>query len=184
MSSVAVGTLLVAGTGLFDPNFIRTVVLICGRGDDGAFGIVLNRPTDIPVGDHLPGWVEQLARPEVVFVGGPVQPETAVGLARLRGSSAPVGFERVEGPVGLIDLSSPPGEATGHLSSLRVFSGYAGWGRGQLEAEVAAGDWHPVAAEAGDPFTADPGSLWRSVLRRQGGSLAWYADFPPHPSLN
>ncbi len=182
MSSV--GTLLVAGTGLFDPNFVRTVVLVCGRGDDGAFGIVLNRPTDIPVGDHLPGWVEQLARPEVVFVGGPVQPETAVGLARLRGSSVPPGFEPIAGPVGLIDLSNPPGDATGSLSSLRVFSGYAGWGPGQLEAEVEAGDWHPVPMERGDPFAEDPGSLWRSVLRRQEGSLAWYADFPPHPSLN
>lgn len=184
MAVLGIGVLLVAATHLIDPNFARTVVLVCGRGEDGAFGLVLNRPTDIAVGDHLPGWVEQLARPELVFVGGPVQPETAIGLARLRGLRRPAGWEAVSVSVGLMDLSASPGDVAGDLVELRVFGGYAGWGEGQLESEIASGDWHVVPMEEGDPFTAEPDRLWRSVLRRQGGALAWYADCPPNPSFN
>jgi putative transcriptional regulator len=183
MAEDLTGGLLLASPTLLDPNFARTAVVVCAHDDDGSLGLVLNRPTEIPVGDHLPGWVERLARPEVVFVGGPVQPETAVGLA-LRLADPPDGWTEIRGRLGLLDLSTPPGASAGHLEALRVFSGYAGWSPGQLEAEVAAGDWFPVPLQESDTFSESAASLWPDALRRQGGRLAWYAAYPPHPALN
>lgn len=179
------GSLLVAGPGLFDPNFARTVVLVCHHDGDGALGLVLNRPTDLQVGEVLPGWVERLCDPPVVFLGGPVQNEVAVGLGRLlEGSATPESFEDLGGGVGLVDLGGSPAEASGRFGALRVYSGYAGWGAGQLDGEISTGDWLVTQADAGDPFTSDPQGLRRRVLRRAGGNLAWYADYPSDPALN
>lgn len=178
------GRLLVAAPHLLDPNFVRTVVLICRHDEDGALGLVLNRPTDIPVGEHLPGWTEALAPPEVVFVGGPVQPEMAVGLARRSPGSLPAGWTEVGGDIGLVDLGETPGDAVGHLDVLRVFAGYAGWSAGQLDFEAASEDWFVVDTADDDLFSGEAAGLWRGVLRRQPGQLALYADFPLDPSGN
>ena len=182
------GRLLVAGPALIDPNFVRSVVLICLHDAEGALGLVLTRPTALAVGEPLPGWVERLAPPEVVFLGGPVQNEVAVGLASLQPAAA--GREDsdrwtpITDRLGLLDLSAPPGDEVGDLEQLRVFAGYAGWSAGQLDFEVSSTDWFVLEAEPGDPFTAQPGGLWRRVLHRQGGATAFFADFPPNPSLN
>lgn len=183
MAEPLTGNLLVAGPLLIDPNFFRTVVLVCAHAEDGALGLVLNRPTDIAVGDHLPGWVERLAPPSVVFAGGPVQPETAIGLGRHRGPE-PVGWTGVDGRVGLVDLSRAPGEVVGDIEALRVYSGYAGWGPGQLEDELLRNDWLVFPADACDPFLGDPGEAWRRVLKGSRGRAAWYADFPLDPRAN
>jgi len=180
--------LLVAGPRLVDPNFLRTVVLICRHDDEGALGLVLNRPSSIPVAEALPGWVEPLAPPHVVFLGGPVQPEVAVGLARLvpgrAGRPESETWTPVDDRLGLINLSAPPAEEVGDLEGLRVFAGYAGWAAGQLDFEMSSGDWWVLPAEEDDALTAAPGGLWRRVLRRQAGPLSLFADFPPDPSLN
>ncbi len=182
------GRLLVAGPGLIDPNFWRAVVLVCRHDDDGALGLILNRPAELPVGDLLPGWVEALAGPEVVFVGGPVEPEMAVALARLlpeyAGRAESDTWTPIDDRLGLLDLSVTPGDEVGALESLRVFAGYAGWTDGQLDFEVASGDWFILDSRPDDPFSGEPVDLWRTVLRRQHGHLAFFADFPPHPSLN
>jgi putative transcriptional regulator len=188
MAPSLTGRLLVAGPRLIDPNFFRAVVLVARHDPEGALGLVLNRPTDLAVGEPLPGWVERLAAPEVVFAGGPVQQEMAVGLARvlpeLSGRAESDAWTPVDDRLGLIDLSVPPGDEVGGLADLRVFAGYSGWGAGQLDFEVSSGDWFVVDIDAGDPFTPHPEHLWRAVLRRQHGPLAWFADFPLDPSLN
>lgn len=183
MTATFVGKLLVAGPTMIDPNFFRTVVLVCEENEGGALGVVLNRPTDVAVGDHLPGWVERLSRPDVVFEGGPVQPDTALALAR-RTAQSPQGWSEVSGRVGLIDLTLAPADVVGDVVDLRVFAGYAGWGPDQLLAEVAAGDWVTAELLRDDAFTEHPSELWRDVLRRQGGPAAMYADFPLDPSAN
>ena len=166
---------------LTDPNFSRTVVLVCETNDDGALGLILNRPAEALVGDYLPEW--EPSAPPVVFVGGPVQEEVAVGLVRLV-ASEPVGFSAIAERDGLFDLATPPELVAGAFESLRVFSGYAGWGPDQLEGEIEAGDWLIVEAEVGDAFTAEPEDLWARVLRRQGGELGLLATLPDDPSLN
>jgi len=183
MAHSLIGRLLLASPRLIDPNFFRTVVLVCGHDDEGAFGLVLNSPSDIAVGDHLPGWVERLRRPDVVFSGGPVQPDTAMGIG-LKTTGAPIGWSPVAGDVGLVDLTLPPGDVVGHIAALRVFSGYAGWGSGQLDAEIAGRDWVVAVSSPEDCFGDAPGGLWRAVLRRQEGGAALYAHFPLDPRDN
>ena len=175
------GQLLVAAPAMVDPNFARTVVVLCDIDDDGAIGLVLNRPSQSPVSEYLPQWTA--ATPPVVFVGGPVQPEIAVGFIEHSGQ-APIGFTSVSGSVGLFDLATPPELVEGAVSLLRVFSGYSGWARGQLESEIEAGDWIIIEAASSDHFSAELDTLWSEVLRRQGGELALLAEYPTDPSLN
>lgn len=188
MAELLTGRLLVAGPRLIDPNFLRSVVLVCRHDEDGALGLVLNRPTTVTVAEALPGWMEPLAPPNVVFLGGPVQPEMAVGLGRLLaahlGRPESGEWTPIDDRLGLVNLAAAPAEEVGTLSRLRVFAGYAGWSAGQLDFEVSSSDWFVVPAEEDDPFTAAPGGLWRRVLHRQRGPVALFADFPADPSLN
>jgi putative transcriptional regulator len=181
------GRLLVATPNLGDPNFERTVVLILEHGDEGALGVVLNRPSELEVADPLPQWARAAAHPSVVFIGGPVAPSAAVCLARLGTSRAAAGWQPLldpVGPVGMLDLDSDPDEAIPRLQDIRVFAGYAGWGPGQVESEIASGGWFVVNAEDADAMSPAPEKLWEAVLRRQRGTLSLFAAYPPDPSLN
>lgn len=194
------GRLLVATPVLADPNFARTVVLLLEHDDDGALGIVLNRPGEARVDEVAPGWERLAAAPDVVFGGGPVQPDAIVGLARCR-EPAPrggPGAVRPRGPftdtgsgssdivpgVRLIDLGRDAALAAAEVSQVRIFAGYAGWAPAQLEREVAEEAWVTVAARGGDVFSDDPADLWRGVLRRQPGRLRLLSTFPEAPWTN
>ena len=99
------GRLLVATPDLEDPNFFRTVVLMLEHTDDGALGVVLNRPSSgTTVGETLPAWAALAAEPSVVFVGGPVQPEAAIGLARGEPGVEPDGLAPLFDGLGTVDL--------------------------------------------------------------------------------
>jgi putative transcriptional regulator len=179
------GRLLVATPALRDPNFERTVVLLVAHEDGGALGVVLNRATEVPVAEVLEGWGSLASDPAVVFEGGPVQPEAAICLARTRvGVSRVLGFNRVSGAVGTVDLSGEPEKLRESLVSVRVFAGYAGWAPGQLEGEITGGSWFVFDALPGDAFVNRPDDLWPMVLRRQGGLLAAVAIFPADPAAN
>ena len=178
------GRLLVATPILRDSVFDRTVVLVLDHDDDGAAGVVLNRPTDTEVARPLPQWGRLAAHPPVVFVGGPVAQGGVIGLARVGLGEPAQGWRRVLDRVGTLNLATHL-EGTGEgIEEIRLFSGYAGWQAGQLEGEIAAGAWFVVSAEPGDALSPAPESLWRLVLRRQRNGLALFADFPPDPSLN
>lgn len=185
MRSLA-GRLLVATPALRDPNFERTVVLLMAHEEGGALGLVLNRATEVPVAEVLNGWGALARDPAVVFEGGPVQPEAAICLGRARPGAVPDprGFHPVTGAIGTIDLSGDPEGLRDTVEGVRVFAGYAGWGAGQLEAEIAIGSWFVFDALPGDPFVPRPDDLWPMVLRRQGGIMAAVAHFPPDPTLN
>ena len=179
------GKLLVATPEMDDPNFFRTVVLVLDHNDDGALGVVLNRPSANALADPLPEWAELAAEPAVVFVGGPVQPEAAIGLGRRSGEvGAPDGFAALFGELGTVDLERPPAAVAPAVDRVRVFAGYSGWGPGQLEDELAADGWFVVDADVGDLWSSAPEAMWRSVLRRQRGQLRVFADFPLDPESN
>ena len=184
------GRLLVATPNLGDPNFERTVVLVLEHGEEGALGVVLNRPSDLDLAEPLPEWAGAAAHPPVIFIGGPVAPSAAVCLARVAASLAEAagggaeGWEPLLGRVGTMDLDTDPDQVIPRLEEIRVFAGYAGWGPGQLEAEIAAGGWFVVDADASDPLCPNPERLWAAVLRRQRGTLALFAAYPPDPSMN
>ncbi|HEX6301971.1 MAG TPA: YqgE/AlgH family protein [Acidimicrobiia bacterium] len=175
MESLA-GSLLVATPILLDPNFFRTVVLLLQHDDEGCVGVVLNRPTEERVADHLPEWADRVPEPRTVNFGGPVDPAVAIGLS-LAGDGMSTGVPGLN----LVDLSESPDETTNH--PVRIYSGYAGWGSEQLETEIATGSWYVVQASPEDPF--DPGDgQWRRVLRRQPGFLSAVSTFPDDATLN
>lgn len=184
------GQLVVATPQLGDPNFARTVVLLLQADeDDGALGLVLNRPSGTDVGEVLPDWAPLAASPAVVFTGGPVQPNAAICLGHGRLGGTQVGsFSVLEGvpgtSVGTVDLDASPDQLLPAVSEVRVFAGYAGWGAGQFEAEVEEGAWWVLDALPADAFAVDPDALWTTVLRRQGPPLAFAASYPADPTLN
>jgi putative transcriptional regulator len=218
------GRLLVATPVLADPNFDRAVVLLLDHDAEGSLGVVLNRPTPVDVVDILEPWAALAGEPGVVFQGGPVSLDAALGVAVVpasHGSAAdgaaegaaegepeaayeaaggaagedgreagaelrdgPLGWRRVHGAIGLVDLEAPPELLAAELGSLRIFAGYAGWGPGQLEKELSEGAWYVVESEPGDVSSPSPERLWRSVLRRQRSELAMVATYPDDASLN
>ena len=185
------GRLLVATPLLEDANFARTVVFICSHNEDGAYGLVLNRPLGEPVALHLPDWSRRTVEPAVFFAGGPVQRHIVMGLGRDRSIVDAGWWTRVTPEVGLIDLRYAPDEMLREradvIDAARLFVGYAGWGGGQLEAEIAEDAWFVVDSRPGDVFEEHPELLWSQVLRRQRGrkkDLAIFANTPADPRWN
>jgi putative transcriptional regulator len=180
------GMLLVASPRLVDPSFSRTVVFLLDHEPAGALGLVLNRPTAVPVDEILAQWHDQAekARPAMIFSGGPVSPGAVIGLAQRPPPDDPVGWHPVLGEIGTIDLSVAPEDQPDSLGGARLFSGYAGWSSRQLDDELAEGAWFCLEALEGDLLTDRPERLWHDVLRRQGGEIGLLATYPPHPYLN
>lgn len=165
------GVILAASRHLIDPNFFRTVVLILEHGHDGqgALGVVLNRPTPMQIADVVPAWQALTAAPAVVFQGGPVERTAAIALARpaARLTQPETWFTpAIDAPgreVGVVNLSAEPADLAGRVRDLRIYSGYAGWGPGQIEQEIEQGGWLVLDHDAFDPLTADPAALWQQA---------------------
>jgi putative transcriptional regulator len=185
-----VGSLLVATPLLRDPSFERTVVLLVAHEPGGAMGVVLNRATEVAVSEVLGDWGGVADDPAVLFEGGPVQPDSAICVARLRagvdsaGAPRPAGVQPFFGALGTVDLGQEPERLREQVDAVRVFAGYAGWSPGQLEEEIAGGSWFTFEALPDDPFLARPDDLWSMVLRRQRGLVAAVANYPADPTLN
>lgn len=174
------GQLLIATPPLADPNFDRTVVFMLEHNEDGAIGVVINRPSEEALGDELRSWIDLQMMPATVYSGGPVEPAGLVALALTR-EPIPAGIEglaTVLGRIISVDLEIDPTLIAAEIDGVRVFRGYAGWGRNQLENELQSGAWLLVEALPTDPFDPQPTELWRNVLRRQPGRLAWLAMAP------
>ena len=181
------GRLLVAAPVLTEPTFSRTVVLLLDHDEEGSLGLVLNRPSRVPIGAVLPQWDGRTTASDVLFTGGPVAEDSALALGLLPGpvdGPEPEGFRRVAGPFGLVDLDHDPAEATAPLDALRIYAGYSGWNPGQLEEELSEGAWYVVDGGPDDVFSPAPDDLWRRVLRRQRSDLAFVATPSRDPSLN
>jgi putative transcriptional regulator len=176
------GQLLIAGPGLLDPNFWRTVVLVVEHSDEGALGLVLNRPSETSVGDAVPELDELVDLDDRLFIGGPVQPSSVIVLAEFEDPSdaALLAFD----DVGVLGTGAGLEERPVGVLRSRAFVGHAGWGPGQLDGEIERGDWILEPAIGEDAFSADPRELWSSVLTRKGGSYALVARMPPDPSAN
>jgi putative transcriptional regulator len=175
------GQLLVASPGLLDPNFRRTVVLVTEHTEDGAAGLVLNRPTQSEVAEIVPALESLVDDGEPVFMGGPVQPNGVLVLGEfLDPDDAAV---PLFGALGFPSLDEPD-EVVPLTTRRRIFAGYAGWGSGQLEDELAREDWILEEAQPDDAFTEAPQELWADVLRRKGGIYELVARMPEDPSVN
>lgn len=175
------GQLLIAGPGLLDANFFRTVVLVIAHSEEGALGLILNRPSDTTVGKAVTELDELIEADDSVYVGGPVAPSALIVLAEFDDaeSAALISFADVGVLASGAVEDGPPAVRRG-----RAFVGHAGWGPGQLEDELERGDWILEAAVPEDAFTTAPADLWGAVLIRKGGRYALLARMPPDPSVN
>jgi putative transcriptional regulator len=178
------GKLIIATPPLVDENFDRAVVLMLEHSNEGALGVILNRPTEDDVEDMLEAWAPYAAQPRVLFQGGPVEPGAVIGLARMGSTDATEDWAPVVDRLGTVDLRRSPGDVEPDVQVMRLFVGYAGWDAGQLEGELEVGAWIVADAEPDDAFATDPEELWRNVLRRQRGRIGWLATFPDDPELN
>ena len=174
--------LLVATPELLDLNFHRSVVLVLEHNDDGALGVVLNRPRLVSGGDAVPQWADRLAFPSRLHSGGPVSEDSVIGLA-LGPAGGIDGLSPLLGQLGVVDLHRSPEELP-DVEPVRLFAGYSGWSAGQLEAELLAGGWIVVDALPEDALTPSPEELWQAVLGRQPGLLGHLAGYPDDPRLN
>ncbi len=174
------GWLLISSPALVDPNFRRTVVLMTHHDAEGAVGLVLSRPSELGIAETVPELEELPCVDEVLYLGGPVQPEAVVVLVEFDEPGEV--DEPIIGNVGYL----PPDRAADSLPlrRARIFAGYSGWGPGQLESELEEPAWIVVAAEPDDVFAVDPDALWRTVLQRKGGSFSLLATMPHDPRLN
>jgi len=175
------GKLLIASPALIDPNFDRTVVLVTEHSEDGAMGIILNRPAEAPAGELLPA-LEEIAGSDPLFIGGPVQPEAVVLLAEFSDPSAAAWL--VVADVGLASAQTDIGELSPAVRRGRFYAGYSGWGPGQLEAEMELDSWIVEPPMPAELFPDDPTSLWADVLARMGGQYTLVSRMPDDPSLN
>ena len=177
------GQLLLDSGQLRGSFFQRTVVLICQHDAEGAFGLVLNRPTDRKVADALVANLSEELKALPLFVGGPVQPAAMSFLysdsflpdANVMGNLS-VGHSLDE----LMDL----GESFAPDRQVRLFAGYAGWAPGQLEDEIKHHAWltHPASLDL--VFSADPTTLWPAIMRQKGWRQALLSQIPDDPGLN
>ncbi len=175
------GSLLVATPTLLDPNFRRTVVLLLEHTEEGAVGVVLNRPSETPTGQAIPDLAEVVADDDPVFIGGPVSPGSVIALGDHREAD---GLDVVCGTVAAVEFGTSPQELAELVIRVRAFAGYAGWGSGQLEGEIEEEAWITAAALADDVFTPDPDGLWSQVLERMGNQFALLARMPDDPRMN
>jgi putative transcriptional regulator len=175
------GKLLIASPALADPNFARAVVLITEHNDEGAMGVVLNRPSETAVGE-VAAELEGLAADEPVFIGGPVQPQALVVLAEFNDPEAAAWI--VAADVGFVSAETDQEDLERAIRRGRVYAGYSGWGAGQLESELAEDAWIVEPPMPAELFPDDPLALWQDVLARKGGQFALIARMPDDPSLN
>lgn len=182
---VAPGLVLVASVAITDGVFDHSVCVLLDADAGGALGVVLNQLSDYDMDAVLPGWSALVTFPGRLFDGGPVSREGAICLASpvSRGEEPP-GWRPLFGGIGLLHLDTPVEIVRGAYRDLRIFSGYAGWGPGQLQTELDEGLWHVVPTRYEDVFDPEPATLWRRVLRRQGGDLALLASWTATPELN
>ena len=163
------GMFLLAAPGLSDPRFARTVILLLEYDETGALGLVVNRPTELALSDALadplPG-----AEGHAVFLGGPVEHRRLIAL--LRSPDAVGDAQHVVGDVyasGSLDTLRAMLERDGHGADVHAYLGYAGWSPGQLDAEIARGDWVVTPADAGSIFDTPPHRVWHDLMRRNAG---------------
>jgi putative transcriptional regulator len=175
------GQLLIANANLFDPNFRRAVILVGHHDDDGAVGVVLNRPHEVTVDEAVPALGSLVDPGDLVFAGGPVQPDSVVVIADF----ADPGLAQIVavGSIGFLP-PEPDDEVVASIRRARIFAGYAGWGAGQLEAEMGEESWVVEPARPDDVFHPEPTRLWNDVLLRKGRAFDLLRLMPDDPAMN
>ncbi len=185
------GYLLVSETELIDPNFYRTVVLMISHGEDGAFGLVLNRPSETTLAEIIPEYAHRRPGQLVPFVGGPVEQHYLFTLhsglpgdSRSEFAHEPSDGILFEPAFEIIDRYFAQAGADQQSVPINFYLGYSGWAPGQLEGEIAAGAWLVIPATPAIVFHPDPTEGWNAALRQKGGLYRVIAQTGFKPSVN
>lgn len=177
----APGQLLISAPGAPSPSFSRSVVLIVDHSPAMSFGVVLTSRSDVAVFNVLPDWLPVVAKPQALYIGGPLNQQSVVGLAMTKTGvdidSHPQ-LNRLAPRLAHVDMRADPEDLADYVDGLRLFAGYAEWGPGQLDNEIERGDWFVTPALPQDVITPGPADLWGDVMRRQDMPLPLYATFP------
>ena len=177
------GKLLIASPALIDPNFHRTVILIAEHTEEGAMGLVLNRPAETLVADVVPDLSELADVGAPVYFGGPVASDSVIVLAEF--DDPAVAGVLLDDDLGFVGSeSAEAGDLTSGVRRARVYAGHSGWGPGQLEGELEEESWIIEPPQRAEIFADDADGLWAAVLRRKGREYALLATMPPDPSVN
>jgi putative transcriptional regulator len=176
------GQLLVATPSLYDPNFRRSVVLIAEHSDQGAMGVVLNRPSDSTVADAVPDLATLVEERERLHVGGPVEPQAVIVLAEFADGTDAATL--VTGDIGFVSADSDFALVAAATRRARVYAGYSGWGPGQLESELEEDSWLVEPVDGANLFPEPDEDLYATVLRRKGGMYRVLALMPSDPRVN
>ncbi|MFH0411992.1 YqgE/AlgH family protein [Corynebacterium sp. L4756] len=177
----APGQLLISAPGAPSPSFSRSVVLIVDHSPAMSFGVVLTSRSDVAVFNVLPDWLPVVAKPQALYIGGPLNQQSVVGLAMTKTGvdidSHPQ-LNRLAPRLAHVDMRADPEDLADYVNGLRLFAGYAEWGPGQLDNEIERGDWFVTPALPQDVITPGSADLWGDVMRRQDMPLPLYATFP------
>lgn len=176
------GKLLIAEPFLTDPEFARSVVLLCSHGEEGTIGFVLNRISMNNIGDLLP---DMLGIEIPIYDGGPVQPDTLHIIHKIPEEMGGVEiFPGVYWGSSYENLSRMIEDGRVDQQNVRLFAGYAGWETGQLESEMKEKSWIVAGATEKIIFEQDSTQIWRMALKSLGDDFAYMANLPLHPQLN
>jgi len=175
------GQLLISAPGMLSPEFARSVILVIEHNDMMTFGVDLTKRSEVAIFNVLPEWLPVVAKPQALYIGGPLNQQSVVGLAQTNQGVDPDKHDRLTrlAPrLAHVDLRADPEEIEPLVSGMRMFAGYAEWGPGQLEEEIEAGEWFVSPALAQDVITPGPADLWSDVMKRQPMPLPLYSTYP------
>ena len=168
-AALSAGRFLIAGEHLRDPNFAKTVVLLLNYGERGARGVIINRRSDVKLAAVFPRISGLNQRPDTVYLGGPVARNQLLIL--LRSDRPRRAAEHVVDDIYLSSSRQVLVDALNRAAAVRVYAGYAGWAPGQLDREVARGDWHVLPADADTAFSDRPAKVWQDLIDK--GAVQW-----------
>lgn len=177
----APGMLLVAAPGMLAEDFARTVILLIDVSPDATFGVILNRRSEVAVHSVLPEWLPEVAKPQALYIGGPLRPQAAIAVGMTATGTVieeHPEFTRLANRLVHVNLQAEPASVAGLLEGMRVFSGYAEWAPGQLDEEIERGDWYVAPALPTDVVAPAASDLYSDVLRRQPMPLPLFSTFP------
>ncbi|MDK4248487.1 YqgE/AlgH family protein [Corynebacterium accolens] len=177
----APGQLLVSAPGMLSPEFARSVILLVEHNDMMTFGVDLTKRSEVAIFNVLPEWMPVVAKPHALYIGGPLNQQSVVGLAQTKQGVDPDKEEqlnRLAPRLAHVDLRSNPEDIEPLVTGMRMFAGYAEWGPGQLEEEIEAGEWFVAPALAQDVVAPGPADLWADVMKRQPMPLPLYSTYP------
>ena len=181
------GMVLVAAPGMLSDEFARSVVLIVEHNNQLTFGVNLASRSDVAVFNVMPEWVPYVAKPQALYIGGPLNQQSVVGLGVTKPGVTIENhkqFQRLANRIVHVDLRIDPSELENLVEGIRLFAGYAEWGPGQLEAEIERGDWYVAPALVSDIIAGGSVDVWGDVMRRQPMPLPLFSTFPADISDN